>query len=214
MKAFTVYGSKEGGVPLIVLNTFQGEGQGEWEALQKLGKSPLLLVVVHDVDWDAEMTPYPAPSISKNDRFLGKGENHLRYLKEEVLPSVIKTLANPPLFYGIAGYSLAGLFACSTLFWDSPFTRIASASGSLWYPGFLEFAESHEVSLRDKVIALSLGDKESAAKNPVLSSVGEKTQAFASWAKKEGASVSFSWNPGSHFAEPELRTAKAILQLL
>jgi predicted alpha/beta superfamily hydrolase len=214
IKSFSVYGNKDGGVPLFVLNTYEGDGSSEWTELQKLGATSLTLVVVHGIAWDADMSPYPVPPVFKGNAFLGKGEEHLDYLLKKVLPSVVKTLSNPPSFYGIAGYSLAGLFACSTLFWDSPFTRVASASGSLWYPGFVEFAEQSGQSLNHKSIALSLGDKESQNRNPVLATVGAKTEQFAKICQDKGAQVTFEWNEGNHYANPDWRMAKAIAKLL
>lgn len=214
MKEYSFYGSKEGGVPLFVLNTFEGNGSLEWYALKKLTNKPVTLVVIHGVDWGVDMTPYPAAPVYQGDHYLGQGEKHLRYIKGEVLPSVIKSLANPPSFYGIAGYSLAGLFACSTLFWDSPFTRVASASGSLWYPGFLEFAKKQERSLSGKYVSLSLGNKESLTKNSTVAQVGEKTEEFLTLIKEKGAEASFGWNEGNHFVDADGRMARAIAKLL
>jgi len=214
MKDYSFYGSKEGGVPLFVLNTFDGDGLLEWGALKKITNKPVDLIVIHGADWDADMTPYPAVPLYKGNHFLGQGEKHLRYIKEEVLPLVTKLLTNPPSFYGIAGYSLAGLFACSTLFWDSPFTRVASASGSLWYPGFLDFAQKYEDSLTDKFVSLSLGNKESLAKNPTMAQVGKKTEEFLALIKEKGAQISFEWNEGNHFVDAEGRMARAIAKLL
>jgi predicted alpha/beta superfamily hydrolase len=214
MKEYSVYGTLEGNAPLFVLNTFQGDGSLEWAALQRLVTKPLTLVVVHGIDWDADMTPYPSVPLFKGDSYLGKGEEHLHYLMEKVIPMVEKSLANPPSFYGIAGYSLAGLFACSTLFWDSPFTRVASASGSLWYPGFLDFAKKHEASLSSKQVSLSLGNRESLAKNPTLAQVGKKTEEFLAFLQERGAEASFEWNEGNHFIDFDGRTARAIAKLL
>mgnify|MGYP001248699905 CR=1 FL=1 len=214
MKQYKVFGSLEGGVPLFVLNTFHGDGSAEWEALKKITDKPATLVVVHGVYWDADMTPYPSAPVYKGDHYFGRGEEHLRYLKEEVLPIVTKSLANPPSFYGIAGYSLAGLFACSTLFWDTPFSRVASASGSLWYPGFLDFAKQYEGSLSSKTVSLSLGNKESLAKNAAVAQVGEKTEQFLALIKEKGAEASFEWNEGNHFVDADARMARAIAKLL
>lgn len=214
MKSFSFYGSRKGGVPLILVNTFQNDGRSEWEALRQLKGDTVSFVVVHGLDWNGDLTPYPAQPIFKGDAFLGHGEEHLAYLENEVLPTVVKSLQKPPLWFGIAGYSLAGLFACSTLFWPSSFTRVVSASGSLWYPGFLDYAVLHQKALKPSFVSLSLGDKESQSRNPVLASVGTKTDAFASFLKMNGIPVSFEWNPGSHYSDPDGRLARAIAHLL
>lgn len=214
MKSFKVYGNKNGGVPLVLLNTYEGDGSAEWAEMEKLGLTDLTFVVVSGMDWDADLTPYASDPVFKGNRFLGQGQAYLSYLVNEVLPAVMKSLQKPPLWYGIAGYSLAGLFAASVLFVDSPFTRIASASGSLWYPGFLEYAQKHQDHLNGQIVSLSLGDKEPLTKNPVMATVGTKTQGFLAFLQSHGIKASFSWNEGNHYAEAERRTAKAIAVLL
>lgn len=213
MKEYSVYGNIEGGVPLILINTYEGDGSSEWEALKKMSLPPFTLVVVHGMDWDADMSPFPADPVFKGQKLLGHGPEYLSYLLKEVVPNVQKSRQIPFTWMGIAGYSLAGLFACYALFVDSPFSRFASASGSLWYPGFLDFAKNSGASLKGKKVSLSLGDKESLTKHPILSTVGDKTQEFLNLVKEKGAEATFDWNPGNHYAEPEARLARTIAKL-
>ena len=44
----------------------------------------------------------------------------------------------------IAGYSLAGLFALWAAWNSGYFRRVASVSGSLWYPGFTDYIRNNE----------------------------------------------------------------------
>ena len=216
--AYVPYNWEEGSAskdnaPIENHSGFYADGY-DVQIAKKLGEGMGKEVVFVKISWDGLMTPYPSAPVYKGDHYFGRGEEHLRYLKEEVLPIVTKSLANPPSFYGIAGYSLAGLFACSTLFWDTPFSRVASASGSLWYPGFLEFAKQYEGSLSSKVVSLSLGNKESLAKNAIVAQVGEKTEQFLALIKEKGAEASFEWNEGNHFVDADARMARAIAKLL
>lgn len=83
-----------------------------------------------------------------------------------------------PSYLALAGYSLARLFAiyaaCKTDF----FSRIVSASGSLWFPGFEEYAKFHDFIKKPVCIYLSLGDIEAKAKNKVLATVQDKIESL------------------------------------
>ena len=62
-----------------------------------------------------------------------------------------------PRWRGIAGYSLAGLFAVYALYRTDVFARAASVSGSLWFPGFREYVFSHTPLCRPDCVYFSLG---------------------------------------------------------
>ena len=83
MKEYSVYGNIEGGVPLILINTYEGDGSSEWEALRKMGLPPFTLVVVHGMDWDADMGPFPADPVFKGQKFLGHAHFY-RHLDEDL----------------------------------------------------------------------------------------------------------------------------------
>ena len=51
-------------------------------------------------------------------------------------------------YHAIAGDSMAGLFAVYALYRTQVFSRVASASGSLWYPGLLEYALMYELAFK------------------------------------------------------------------
>ena len=53
------------------------------------------------------------------------------------------------------------------------FSRAASVSGSLWFPGFKEYVLSHPPIHRPDCVYFSLGDRESKTRNPVLQTVQE-----------------------------------------
>jgi hypothetical protein len=69
--------------------------------------------------------------------------------------------------------------------------------------------KSHE--FRGKAAYLSLGDREEKTKNPTMSQVGNCIrEAHAILTEKEVKSI-LEWNPGNHFKDAELRTAKAFV---
>ena len=112
-----------------------------------------------------------------------------------------------PAWRGIAGYSLAGLFAIYALYRTDLFSRAASVSGSLWYPGFRDFIISSQLRARPDRLYLSLGDRESKGST---STVLGNTEAIAAHFSSIGISTLFELNPGNHFTDPAGRTAKGI----
>ena len=153
------------GAPVIYLNTYSNEGQKVYEAAQAVGCPPFSLVAVSDLDWNRDMAPWDSPAAFKNgEPFTGGADDYLRLLVEEIIPRAEKELGRPPAWRGIAGYSLAGLFALYTIYQTDVFSRVGCMSASLWFPGFKEYVFSHEPKRRPDCIYFSLGDKE--AKTP------------------------------------------------
>ena len=109
---------------------------------------------------------------------------------------------------------MAGLFAVYSLFKTGAFTRAASVSGSLWYPGFLEYAASHDTAAAAERVYFSLGTRERRTKNPFMRSVQEDTESIARLLSIRGAATTFRSEPGGHFDDPAGRTARGIAWLL
>ncbi len=63
-------------------------------------------------------------------------------------------------------------------------------------------------------IYLSLGDQESRTRNRVMSTVGERITEYADLLTSQGIVTTLEWNPGNHFQDADLRTAKAFLWCL
>ncbi len=203
------------GRPLVVLNSYEDDGGGVAAALAELGAPDCSLLTVYGLDWDRDMSPWPAPGVDRNGPpFPGDAEAYLRRLLEEILPEACARLPYAPGDICIAGYSLAGLFALWSLFRCQIFSRAACVSGSLWYPGAAEFFRDRvPVRLPDRLY-LSLGDREAAVRHPLLRTVRERTEETAGRFRTLGVPVTLEWNPGNHFREPERRTAKGIQAML
>jgi hypothetical protein len=86
-----------------------------------------------------------------------------------------------------------------------------SCSGSLWFGGWISYAEEH-IAPADSSVYLSLGDREEKARDRIMASVGECTRReyeIISGDKNVSRHI-FEVNEGGHFTEPEKRIAKAI----
>jgi hypothetical protein len=94
------------------------------------------------------------------------------------------------------------------------FSRAASASGSFWFPGFIDFSASHEFVKKPEKLYLSLGEQEARTRNPVMATVQENTEKLAELYRGRGIDTTFELNPGNHFKDPALRMAKGIRSIL
>ena len=142
-KEISLYISDKRDCPLIVLNTFEGGGAPVLEEARKLGGSDFSLLSVGGLDWNRDMSPWEcAPVMAQDEGYAGGADAYLSLLLEEILPEGLKRLPESPSWTGIAGYSLAGLFALYALYRTDIFARAASMSGSLWFPSFTDFVRS------------------------------------------------------------------------
>ena len=112
----------------------------------------------------------------------------------------------------LGGYSIGALFALWTAYQTDVFSGVAAASPSLWYPDFIEYMEDNKI-LTDAVY-LSIGTKEEAIRNRVMSRVGDGIRAADEILSREGILKTFEWNQGKHFQDQEKRTAMGFAWLL
>ena len=94
------------------------------------------------------------------------------------------------------------------------FSRIASVSGSLWFPGIHEYIASHPTKCLPDCVYFSLGDKESKTRNPVLKTVRGNTESIHAYYQGQGIHTIFQLNTGNHYDHAAQRTAKGIAWLL
>ena len=211
-KTISIFPSLEATAPIIYLNTVSGEGQKVYEAAQAVGCPTFSLVTISNLDWNHDMAPWNNPAAFKKGKpFTGGTDNYLRLLVEEIIPKAEKELAGSPAWRGIAGYSLAGLFA---LYRTDVFSRVGCMSGSLWFPGFKEYVFSHEPKRWPDCIYFSLGDREAKTRNSVLKTVQENTEAIHAFYQSKDIDTAFQLNPGNHFVQRIERTAAGIQWLL
>ena len=214
-KEIVFYPARAGSRPLVLLNNFSGDGQSVHDALQELGVPDLNLCSIGRLTWDHDMTPWYAPPLSADDTpCTGGADAYLLELTQEILPHVLEMTEGSPPFTAIAGYSLAGLFALYALYHTDAFDRAASMSGSLWFPDFVPYAKEHAFRKNPDKLYLSLGDKEASTRNPVLKTVQENTEELVAHYREQGIATDYELNPGNHFKDAALRTAKGIAAIL
>lgn len=214
-KTLTLFPADGTDRPLIV---FSGEAE-DAEPLRALLRAPECpdhsLLAVGGLDWERDLTPGPCPPVFKNGPpCAGGADAYLRSLLTEILPLATSALRGTPRWTGIAGYSLAGLFALYALYRTDVFSRAASVSGSLWFPGFIEFARREAMPRRPDRLYLSLGDREAKTKHPLMQTVQVCTEEYLRICADHGIDAVFERNPGGHFRDAALRIAKGIRAIL
>ncbi len=160
------------------------------------------------------MTPWPTEALAKwESRCGGMADLYLEKLESDIVPTVCDALPFTPSGLYLAGYSLGGLFALYALWKTTLFTRVASASGSLWYPDFAEYCLAEAPAGVPERVYLSLGSKETKSRGRTADLM-DNTTAVAGRLRDLGAEVVFEENPGGHTHEADRRMAKGIIALL
>lgn len=175
-----------------------------------------LLVLFESGNWNCDFSPWPAPPVYGREAFPGGGAATLRWIQNEALPFLENSgWMKPEAKRYLAGYSLAGLFALWSYLESGRFDGAASCSGSLWFPGWMDYLYDRKNVCRGNVY-LSLGNKEEQTRNAVMAAVGDHTRATYEFLKQQPGirQIALEWNKGGHFANPEERLAKGIVQLL
>lgn len=214
-KTVSVFPAGEPGAPILYLNTFSEEGQDVYAAAQASGCPPFTLVAISSLDWFHDMVPWDSPPVFKNAApCTGGADDYLQRLTQEIVPAAEEGLSEGPRWRGIAGYSLAGLFALYAIHQTALFSHVGCMSGSLWFPGFKDYLFSHKPIRWPAHIYFSLGDKEHKTRNPILQYVQQNTEEIQAFYQQRGIDTIFQLQPGNHNHNPAARTAAGIGWLL
>ena len=190
----------------------QADAQAVWPMLKEPRPA---LAAVSGVDWNRELSPWPAPKVFRGGGdFGGDVPAFLDMLTGQIVPLVEARLGFAPVSRAIAGYSLAGLFALWSVFQTDVFDRVASVSGSLWFDGFMDYMNSSAPPNGLRRIYLSLGDSEKNARNQRMAAVEDHTRRAAELLREWDIPVIFEMNPGGHFQDIPGRIARGINQLM
>lgn len=171
--------------------------------LKKLSeKYGVSIVVIEDVNWNDDTTPWVAGGVFKKAKpFGGQAALFLDKLTNEIIPEAEKSLEVEDAERTIMGVSLSGLFAVWACFNTNAFTNIINISGSLWYDGFTEWMKEQTPSPQLKKVCMLLGEKEKNAKEKRMATVEERTHAAAEILKSNSqADVIFELVEGTHFS--------------
>ena len=177
--------------------------ENEVKTIRELADADFRMIAVRVPDWNRDLSPWTAPAVFGMEGF---GDGAADFL-EEILP-----LCPEDKTCYIGGYSLAGLFALWAAYRTGRFAGVAAASPSVWFPGFTDFMQANRI--QSKAVYLSLGDREEKAKNPVMATVGSRIREAEGILKAQGIPCALEWNPGNHFRDADIRTAKAFAWVL
>lgn len=176
----------------------------EANTISELAGGDFRLIAGKIVDWNRDLTPWKAPPAFGKEAFGGGAA--------ETLTELLKLCQDKSKHYYIGGYSLAGLFALWAVCQTDRFAGAAAASPSVWFPGFGDYVKERGVQCGR--VYLSLGDREELTRNPVMATVGDRIRSLHAFLSARGTDCVLEWNPGNHFKDPELRTARAFAWLL
>lgn len=178
-------------------------------------KYGISIVLIEDVNWNDDLTPWPAEGVFKKAKpFGGKAAAFLERLTHEIVPETERDLGIEDAERTLLGVSLSGLFAVWSAFRTDAFANIISLSGSLWYDGFIEWMKEQTPSPRVKKVCMLLGEKEKNSKEKRMATVEERTLAAADILKaKSQANVVFELVEGTHFSPILPRMEQAMMTL-
>ena len=214
-KQITVYSNHAESAPVIYLPVVMGNGSEVYSRCRELDCPPFTLVAIGGLDWNRELSPWACDgTVRDSEPFGGQAAGFLDELLNQIIPQVESSLPQPLTWRGVAGYSLAGLFSLWALWQTDVFGRAASASGSLWFPHFIDYAHEHTMPNTPNAVYLSLGKNETKTPNRMMRHVLEDTRAMEKLLGERGIPTTLELNPGNHFAQTDLRMARGIHWIL
>lgn len=160
------------------------------------------VITVSVYNWDCMLTPWEAPALYREQSdFGGEAATTLQQLISETIPQAEVQYGLHPSRRALAGYSLGGLFTTWAFLHDDTFAAMASLSGSLWFPDWMEYCENlyESRSLQNRFAYFSVGTGEKRASSATFRQVEANTQKTAGLFKAAGAEVAFRTSPGKHF---------------
>lgn len=211
MKTLLLKGKKD--APLYVLPSYEEEEGKEIYRRAKGHLPSFSLLIITSFSWQSALAPFDYLDPFTKKETQGQGEEFLSFILDD-LTEAVRESGLTPSYYGLFGYSLAGLFTCYAMFKKTPFTRFGSVSGSLWFPSFLSYAESSPFLSEVKKVYLSFGEKEERSHNEVFKEVGNRTREFQKILEQRKTENLLEINPGGHDTEPVYRQIKALSYLL
>lgn len=156
-------------------------------------------------DWEDALTPWPAPALFAGEPPFGGQATSTLAAIERSLPT------NEPV--ALCGYSLSGLFALWAFMSSARFCAAASLSGSLWYPGWLDWLTAHPRDLSGCAAFLGLGSKEARGPRPLMRTVDVATEKTKQLLAGYDAKTVFRSFAGGHTHHMEKRLSWGLHQL-
>ena len=159
-------------------------------------------------DWNRELSPWDAPPVFGKESFGHGAADMLSFTERDLLPAILQQYGlSQELPVILGGYSLAGLFSLWSAYQTNRFSAVAAASPSVWFPGWIEYAQQEAIHTQH--VYLSLGDREEKTKYSVMAKVGSCIRTLEQLLRAKDVDCVLEWNEGSHFRDTGKRTAAA-----
>ncbi len=173
------------------------------------------IVVVTGMDWDNDLTPWPAKGVPKGSPdFKGYSARFLETLRTWVIPEAERRLGmTETVSRDLVGVSLSGLFTLWQWLTCDEFHSIASLSGSFWYEGFADWVTKREIPHKTGSAYFLLGSAESKTKVKAFASVADDTRTVIETLRHAGIRTIFETVPGNHYTDPIPRLERALIAL-
>lgn len=162
--------------------------------------------------WDDALTPWEAEGLRPGQTFGGRAVETLAVLTGAIIPQFMTREDLTPGKLAICGYSLGGLFALWSFVNDAHFAACACLSGSVWYPGWVDYLRDADMDGAGRFALLSVGSKEKRGAGP-FRHVEDDMQASADILRDHGCTVHFEIGPGNHMQHHQERLAKGLAEL-
>ena len=198
--------------PAVVL---VGENHDAEKIMNHIDSDNYILVTVGNINWNDDLSPWYMDKLFRSDQpYNGRADKFISEMENSIIPYLEEKLKGEVSYYAIAGYSLAGLFSLYSIYKTGIFSRVASVSGSLWYPNFTEYAEKSVPVIKPEKIYFSLGEREQYTRNQLMATVKDCTVFLKDFYAGCGIETVFEENPGNHFQNAPERIAKGISWIL
>lgn len=202
----------------IVYVLYPLDDLGDW--IQRAAdRYALNIVSVTGMDWDDDLTPWPAKGVPAGSHdFAGDAPKLLKHLQSVIIPRVESRVNIPqPLQRDLLGVSLSGLFTLWQWMLCDTFRNIALLSGSFWYENFVPWLD-HELSAKADPakpgrVYMLLGKDEGKTAVPQFRTIPQDTARVEALLRNHGIPVHFDSVPGNHYANPLQRLDLALRAL-
>lgn len=169
---------------------------------------PILLAGYVVNDWNKDLSPWKAKAVFGKKGFEGCAKETLKDLTDSFIPQLKKEHdLDDDICVILGGYSLAGLFCLWSAYQTDEFCAVMAASASVWFKDWIKYASENDIKCQN--VYLSLGDKESDTKNPVMKTVGDcMRKQFEILSQSDINNCALEFNEGNHFTDVAKRCAK------
>lgn len=178
------------------------------ETVKLTEKKAFSLIGFQIFEWNKDLAPWDMEPVRGDSSFYGGADKTIDYILNELIPFIEKEYPNENRKFGIAGYSLGGLFAIYCAYQSDLFYGVAGVSPSVWFKDWISYATDHKIL--SKCMYLSVGKKEEKTNHPVMKNVRICLEKQYELSIRDDVKSFMELNNGNHFLDPDLRTAKGI----